>query len=145
MGRLERRRRGEKRVGKTKREVGRRAKKRSKGTRLGRRLKEGGVAEAVAGRGRKDSTAAQRPRDPATLQEKGVTLDPLFQVHLKKDTERRKEIKTERGIETEVERETGIETESKIGPAAIDEMTEIEILAPEKRRGTGREDSIQAA
>lgn len=150
----EKRRRGEKRGGRTKRVDWIKAKTRSVGKRLGKRVKVGGTAEAVAGRGRKDDTAAQKRHSPTILQEEEVTPDAPSPAHLKSDTETRKETKTrtetENGIgtetETRTETETGEETETekeiKIEPAAVEEM--IESLAQEKRKEE-REDDVLVA
>lgn len=129
-GRLRRRRKDERRERKKKMEVSRRAKKRSEGPRLERRLREGGVAGAAAVRERKDGTAAQRLHDPATLWAVGTTQEALFQPSLKKYTESGKEIKKEiwteirREREEERGKERGKEGDNKVIPAAVEEMTE---------------------
>lgn len=150
--RLGRRRREEKREGRTKRGVGREAKTRREGK---RRLKEQGAAGAVAVRRKKDVTAAWRPHDRVTPQEEGATLETPFQANPQKDREREEEIKTETGTEleidterrigTEEERKTGIGRESIVVPVAVEEMKEIEILALKRRTGKGKEENIQAA
>lgn len=129
-----------------------RAKTRSMGKRLGKRVKVGGTAEAVAGRGRKDDTAAQRRHNPTILQEEEVTPDAPSPARLKSDTETGKERKTRTEIgnvigaetetRTETEEETETEKEIKIEPAAIEEK--IEGLAQEKRKEE-REDDVLVA
>lgn len=127
-----------------------RVKTRSVGKRLVKRVKVGGPAEAVAGRGRKDGTAAQRHHNPTILQEEEVTPDAPSPARLKSDTEIVKERKTRTEIEneigtetrTETEEETETEKEIQIEPAAIEEM--IESLAQEKRKEE-REDDVLVA